>query len=135
MFGSSVRKEESLENVYAEIGFIRRWKPLALHFSGDLKAVIIAEESDVAINLSDLLNGFKVLIIDPKIPPEIIISAVGNLVKASGVKSAPLMIYPDTYAKNNGLHNEKDYYLWILDVQHGNAYMKYLARTYRIKLE
>ena len=117
------------------MGFIRRWKPLALRCCGDLRAVIIAEESDVAINLSDLLNGFKVLIIDPKTPPEIIISAVGNLTMASGVKSVPLMIYPSTYAKSNGLYNEKEYYLWILDVQHGNAYMKYLARTYRIKLE
>jgi hypothetical protein len=124
-----------LEKVYAGMGFIRRWKPLALHFGGDLKAVIIAEESDVAINLSDLLNGFKVLIIDPKTPPEIIMSAVGNLTMASGVKSAPLMIYPSTYAKSNGLHNEKEYYLWILNVHHGNAYMKYLARSYRIKLE
>ena len=128
-------QEESLEKVYAGMGFIRRWKPLALHCYGDLKAVIIAEESDVAINLSDLLNGFKVLIIDPKTPPEVIISACGNLTMASGVKSAPLMIYPSTYAKNKGLHDEKEYYLWILDVQHGNAYMKYLARTYRIKLE
>ena len=117
------------------MGFIRRWKPFALHSCGDLKAVIIAEESNVAINLSDLLNGFKVLIIDQKTPPGVIITAIGNLTKATGVKSAPLMIYPSTYAKNNGLHDEKEYYLWILDVQHGNAYMKYLARTYRIKLE
>ncbi len=128
-------QEESLEKVYAGMGFIRRWKPMALHCNGELKAVIIAEESDVAINLSDLLNGFKVLIIDPKTPPGVIIAAVGDLTKASGVKSAPVMIYPSAYAKNNGLHNEKAYYLWILDVQHGNAYMKYLARTYRIKLE
>lgn len=128
-------QEESLEKVYAGLGFIRRWRPLALRSSGDLKAVIIAEESDIAINLSDLLNGFKVLVIDPKTPPEVIIAAVGNLTKASGVKSVPLMIYPSTYAKKNGLHDEKAYYLWILDVQHGNAYMRYLARTYRIKLE
>jgi len=128
-------REESLERVYAGMGFVRRWKPLALHCWGELKAVIIAEESDVAINLSDLLNGFKVLIMDPKTPPEVVMTAVGHLTRGSGVKSAPLMIYPSTYAKNNGLHNEKDYYLWILNIQHGNAYMKYLARTYRIKLE
>ena len=77
-------QEESLEKVYAGMGFIRRWKPLALHCCGDLRAVIIAEESDVAINLSDLLNGFKVLVIDPKIPPEVIITAIGNLTKAPG---------------------------------------------------
>ena len=35
--------EESLEKVYAGMGFIRRWKPLALHCCGDLRAVIIAE--------------------------------------------------------------------------------------------
>jgi hypothetical protein len=129
------RQEESLEQVYARMGFIRRWKPLALCCLGELRAVILAEESDVAINLSDLLNGYKVIVIDPKTPPEVVISAVGHLTKATGVTSVPVMIYPSTYAKNNGLHNEKEYFLWILNVHHGNAYMRYLARTYRIKLE
>lgn len=126
--------EEHLEKAYAKMGFTRKWKAFALKSVGDLKAVVIAEESDAAINLSDLLNGFKVLVMDPNIPPEIIFAAVGELAKNHPVESVPFMIYPTDYAQNQGLNCEKQYYLWILDLQHGNEYLKYLGRRFRMKL-
>ncbi|MDO8723051.1 MAG: PilZ domain-containing protein, partial [Syntrophales bacterium] len=49
------QKDGSLEKVYAETGFIRRWKFFALASAGNLKAFIVAEESDAGINLSNLL--------------------------------------------------------------------------------
>ena len=126
--------EESLEQVYARIGFIRRWKAFALHCAGELKAVIIAEESDVAINLSDLLNGFKVLVMDPDIQPEIIFTAVGSIAKNYRADSLPLLIYPSDYARNKGLCSEKQYLMWILDAQIGNEFMEYLGRRFRMNL-
>ena len=128
-------QEESLEKIYADMGFVRRWKPLALHYYDDLKAIIIAEESDVAINLSELINGFKVMVLDPEMPPATIFAAISDMTKNVRMKSFPVMIYPESYARQSGLHDEKQYYLWILNVQHGNEYMRYLARTYRIKLD
>ena len=127
-------EEESLEQVYARIGFIRRWKAFALHCAGELKAVIIAEESDVAINLSDLLNGFKVLVMDPDIQPEIIFTAVGRMAKNYTADSLPLLIYPADYAQNKGLHSEKQYLMWILDAQIGNEFLEYLGRRFRMNL-
>jgi len=125
-------QEDSLEQIYAKMGFVRRWKALALHCTGELKAVIIAEESDVAINLSDLLNGFKVFVIDPDIPPEIILSAVGNMAKEYPVESLPLLIYPADYAQSTAFHSEKQYFMWILDVKIGNELIEYLGRKFRI---
>jgi hypothetical protein len=125
--------ENPLENVYAKLGFIRKWKAFALHFSGILKAIIIAEQSDVAINLSDLMNGLKIFVMDPEVPPGVIFAAVDNLAKKDQGGTVPLMIYPSDYTKSKGLDSEKKYYLWILDVQHGDAFMKYWGLTYRIK--
>lgn len=127
-------QEESLEKVYAKMGFIRRWKVFALHCTGELKAVIIAEESDVAINLSDLLNGFKVFIMDPDIPPEIILSAVGNMTKNYPVESLPLLIYPADYAQSTFFHSEKQYLMWVLDAKIGfSEFIEYLGRRFRMK--
>ncbi|MDD5168664.1 MAG: hypothetical protein PHN75_07590 [Syntrophales bacterium] len=125
-------KGETLEKVYAAIGLIRRKRALALYDSGDLKAVIVAEESDVAINLSDLLNGFKILVMDPDIPPEIIFAALGILAKSYKVESLPVLIYPADYGQGAGLQPEKEYFVWILDAQIGNAYIEYLGRRFRM---
>jgi len=134
MIFSKVIVDETIEDVYSRLGFIRKWKFMAIHFLDVLKAVIIREESDVAINLSDLMNGFKVFVMDPEVPPEVIFTAIENLSGQDHFSSMPVMIYPDQYPKDKGLNIEKQYYLWILDMQHGNEFMKYLGQTYRIKL-
>lgn len=122
---------QSLEKVYAEMGFVRKWRAFALQHFSDLKAVIIAEESDVAINLSDLLNGFKVLVIDTNISSDILFAAISEMTKQSPVQSCPLMIYPDNYVLNNGISCEKHYYQWILNLQYTNEYIEYLRRKFR----
>jgi hypothetical protein len=124
--------EDSLEKAYARMGFIRRWQALALRDGNDLKAVIIAEESDVALNLSDLLNGFKVLVLDPNTPIEIIFNAVENIAKNDPAESFPLLIYPSDYAQTKGVYSEKQYLMWILDAQVSNEFVEYLGRKFRI---
>jgi hypothetical protein len=134
LFLNCPSQEESLEQVYAKIGFIRRWKAFALHCAGELKAVIVAEESDTAINLSDLLNGFKVFVMDPAIQPEIIFTAVGSMAKNYPADALPLLIYPAEYASNKGLHSDKQYLMWILDAQIGSDFLEYLGRRFRMNL-
>ena len=127
-------REDSIEQVYARMGFIRRWKAYALHGTGELKAVIIAEESDIAINLSDLLSGFKVFVIEPDIPPEIILSAIGTMVREYPLESIPLLIYPADSFQGTVLHSEKHYLLWVLDAKTGfSRFIEYLGRRFRIK--
>lgn len=128
------QKDGSLEKVYAETGFIRRWKFFALASAGNLKAFIVAEESDAGINLSNLLNGFKVFVMDRSIPPDVIFAAVGDMAKTYPVESVPLLIYPDDYANNRGIgYEKKQYCLWILDIQYGSEYLEYLGRKFRIR--
>lgn len=124
----------SLEKVYAETGFIRRWKFFALAGAGNLKAFIVAEESDAGINLSDLLNGFKVFVMDPHLPPDILFAAVGNLARQYPQESFPLLIYPDDYAQEEcNKYEKKQYFLWILDVQYVDKYLEYEERKFRIR--
>jgi hypothetical protein len=44
----------------------------------------------------------------------------------------PIMIYPAHYVKEQGIPYEKYYQLWILNVQHGNEYIEYMQKKFRI---
>ncbi|MHB8828546.1 MAG: PilZ domain-containing protein [Syntrophales bacterium] len=126
--------EKSLEKIYFAEGLTRSYKAFSLHYAGVLKAVLIKEESDPAMNLSDLLNGFKIFIMDDKLPPEIVFSAVESLTENCKAEFVPLLLYPAEYAKNNGISSEKQYILWIFDAQIGSEFVAYLSRRYRMKL-
>jgi hypothetical protein len=126
--------EKALEKIYAFEGLTRSYKAFALKHDGELQAVLIKEESDTAMNLSDLLNGFKIFIINDKLPPEIVFSAVESLATTYDAGFLPLMVYPALYAKNNGIPSEHEYILWIFDAQIGSEFVEYLSRRYRMKL-
>jgi len=126
--------EKSLEKIYSSEGFTRSYKAFSLQHEGELKAVLIKEESDVAMNLSDLLNGFKIFIMDKELPPQIVFSAVESLTENYKTNLLPLMFYPAEYANNGGIPSKKHYILWIFDAQIGSEFVGYLSRKYRMKL-
>jgi len=126
--------EKSLEKIYSSEGFTRSYKAFSLYHEGELKAVLIKEESDTAMNLSDLLNGFKIFIMDNELPSEIIFSAVESLTENYKADFLPLMFYPAEYAENKGIASAKQYILWIFDAQIGSEFVGYLSRRYRMKL-
>ena len=128
------KEDGSLEKAYAGAGFIRRWKLFALARAGNLKAFIVAEESDAGINLSNLLNGFKIFVKDTSIPPDVIFTAVEDIAKTYPLESVPLLIYPDDYALEEcNKYENKQYFLWILDVQYVDEYLEYEERKFRVR--
>jgi len=132
----SRQNKPSLEEVFAASGFIRRWQTFALTYRDQPKAFIIAEESDAGINLSNLLNGFKVFVADPDINQDILFSAIAELTGNRVAESVSLLIYPEDYAQRAGIgYEKKQYLLWILDTQYGNEYLEYLGRKFRIRFD
>jgi hypothetical protein len=126
--------EESLEKAFAAEGLIRSYKAFSLNYYGELKAILIKEESDSALNLSDLLNGFKIFVLDDELQSSIIFSAVEIISESGKDTLLPLMVYPAEYLSQKGLSSEKEYVLWILDAQIGGKFSKYLGKRYRIKI-
>lgn len=132
----SRQNKPSLEEVFAGSGFIRRWQTFALTCLDQPKAFIIAEESDAGINLSNLLNGFKVFVVDPDLHPDLLFSAISELTGNRSVEPVSLLISPEDYAERAGIgYEKKQYLLWILDTQHGNEYVEYLGRKFRIRFD
>ncbi len=126
--------DESLEELYSRIGLLRKRKVYSLTHDGELNAVLIVNQSDLGLNLSELLNGIKILVTNPEdLPWKVLSVAISQLTGVYNMERVPIMFYPFEYAEANDIPYEKKYYLWVFNVQYGNEYMEYIQRKLRIR--
>jgi len=124
---------ENLSRVFSRLGFFRNWRVYSLLFERELKAVFIVNQSDMGINLSELLNSITVTVIDPKgLSWDILSRAIENFTGGYKIDNIPVMIYPLEYAKENNIPFEKEYYLWILSLQYGNHYLQHMQQKFGV---
>ena len=125
---------KSLEGVYGGLGLLRRWKAYSLTHEGNLHAVLIVNQSNQGFNLSELLNSIMILVTNPEdLPWNILWVAIAQLTGRCEMKKVPVLLYPFEYVEANDISYEKQYNLWILNVDYGNEYLEYMQRRYRIK--
>jgi hypothetical protein len=124
----------SLTEVYRRFDLNRHSVPYSLSFEGQARAVLLVDRSDLGLNLSELLNNIKILIIDPeRLPWRVLSTAVSKLARLFPMKRVPVLFHPFSYVEEQGIPYEKQYQAWVLDVRHGDAYMKYMREKYRIR--
>lgn len=120
-------ERNDLADEYRKLGLTRMRLMYALKVGDILKAVIMINISDLALNLSDLTNCITIYIIDSEdLSPYIIQSAVFRLSDQYGMRKFPTLIYPSSYTETQSLHYEKNYHLWILDMHFSDDYFKHL---------
>ncbi len=128
--------DEPLEALYSRLGFVRKWKAYSLKNRGELHAVLVVNQSDLGLNLSELLNGIKVLVTNPDgLPWNVLSVAIAQLMGDYHKDRVPVMFYPSEYVKAHKVPHEKHYQLWVLNVQHGNEYIEYMQRKFRISYQ
>jgi hypothetical protein len=128
--------DESLEKVSERLGFLRRWRTFSLIYQGHIKAFFIVDQSDLAINMSNLLNCIKVLVIDPAgLPFEVLSLAVKKLGSVYSLDKVTFLIYPASYVESAGISYEKQYQLWITDMRYSNQFMEYVQKKFRMKYD
>ncbi|RJP47260.1 MAG: PilZ domain-containing protein [Desulfobacteraceae bacterium] len=126
----------SLESVFNRHGFLRKWRFYSLVYQEQLKAVFIADQSDLAINMSNLLNSIKILITDPDgLTSELLSRAVSELGRLYDMDKITLLIYPASAAQSMGISYPKQYQLWILNVRYSNQFMDYSQKHLRINYD
>jgi hypothetical protein len=134
--GESNTGDETLENVFERLGFLRRCRYYSLIYQGHLKAIFIVDQSDLAINMSNLLNCIKVLITDPSgLPLELLSLAVTKLGSVYNLDKVTLLIYPASSIDSKEFTYKKQYQLWILNLQYSNQFMDYVQKNFRMKYE
>jgi hypothetical protein len=128
--------DESLEEVFERLGLLRRCRNYSLLYQGHLKAVFIVDQSDLVINMSNLLNCIKVLITDPEgLPSELLSLAATKLGSVYNLDKATLLIYPASGIDSAGITYNKQYQLWILNLRYSNQFMDYVQKNFRMKYE
>jgi len=126
-------RSESLEKIYQEMGLTRNFQTYSLKSGGKLHALLVVNHSDLGFNLSELLNGIKVLVANSKALPWTVLStAISQLAGEFEMERVPVLFYPTSYVEENEIPFEKQYQMWVLNVQHGNEYLEYMQRKFRI---
>jgi hypothetical protein len=128
------RPDETVEKLYHRLGLMRKWRSYALNFHGELKAVLIVEQSDLGLNLSGLLNCIKILVLDTEnLSWDILSAAIHHLTGVYQTEKIPILIYPHDYLEiQNASHETKKYCLWIYDARFVPRFMEYLEEKFRI---
>ncbi|MBN2687995.1 MAG: hypothetical protein JXR85_07430 [Deltaproteobacteria bacterium] len=127
----------TLTRLYKDRGFTRTMKAYSLVVDNEPVACLIVNTSNLGLNLSELLNGIKIIVSEPdKVPWDILSIAIHRVLDDSHMDKIPVMIYPQDYAELHNVPVEKNYYLWILDIGNkGNKFLEYLEKNFRIRLK
>ena len=126
--------DKSFDEAYSRLGFLRKWRAYSLKYAEELAAVLVVDRSDFGFNLSELLNGVKVLLINPEHLSWCILStAIGQLLKEYRMKEVSLMFFPSDYVEAIDIPYEKRYQLWIYDAHFVDQFVQYMKRKFRIK--
>jgi hypothetical protein len=113
---------------------MRQLNKYALTRKGELKAVLIVNLSEPALNLSGLLHCMKVLITDSRdLQFDTVYWALSELAGKYELEEFPVLIYPFSYLEENHVLYQKRYRLWILNLKGGggDAFMEFMQRRFR----
>ena len=125
--------DEPLEQIYTRLGFSRKMRVYSLAYRGELTAVLIVNRSERGLNLSELLNCVKVLVTNrTALPWDVLSAAVSHLCARYDMEGAPIILFPIEHMEKRDLPHEKNYQLWVLNVDFGDEYMEYMQRKFRI---
>ena len=116
---------DALAREYQQLGFKKEKRLFSLLEGEALKAVIIADVTDIGFNMANLTNCTTVLILDEMTPRLCIESALARVSAGYDQQEIPVLMYPLTYAEKHSLPVEKSYILWILNLQFTDHYFKF----------
>ncbi len=126
------QQQEQLRAEYQSIGLTLERRCYALKQGELLKAFIIVNLSDIGLNLSELTNCIKLIVIDQvDLTREILSTAVAQLAEQFAKLQIPVLLYPNAFAKQQNFPVEKLYTLWILDLEALDDYFSFCERLLR----
>jgi hypothetical protein len=128
----------SIKKSFAKAGFKRDYSTYCLCQEDKPMAFFIVNQSDIKLNLSDLINGIKIVVLESDdLPWETLSVAVNALADLYPEKDIPLLIFPSQYLTAQNIPEGKQYALWILQLRRSSddylAYMNKLMKLHESK--
>jgi hypothetical protein len=119
-----------LTAAYTRIGLKRDRHIYALNHRDKLCAMVIVNEADLGLNMSDLTNSVQFMVVNGRyLTHETIQTVISIVSKHLEIDEIPVLFYPREAARQAGLDYEKTYCLWVYDT-HKNLdyYFRFLKR-------
>lgn len=120
----------SLASDYHKIGLKRDRHIFALNHREKLCAIVVVNVADMGLNMSDLTNCVKFLVVNGQyLTHEVIQTTISAVSKYLELDEIPVLFYPRKAADKAGLDYEKSYCMWMYDT-HKNLdyYFRFLKR-------
>ncbi len=130
----SGESSQEFKGLYDRLGLMRRWKAYALKRDSKLAAVIVLEKSDPGLNLSELLNGIKIFVLDRQnLPWQILSNVLRQFAGIYDSEHIPVLLYPHEYTAEENIDlDRKAYVQWIYDARLVESFIAYLKRRFRV---
>jgi hypothetical protein len=122
-----VADREQLSREYHKLNLKRESRLYALKKNDSLKAVIMVDVSEVGLNMSNLTNCTKVIVLDSDdFPRDVLTGMLARVSENYEEGAMPVLLYPVTYAESQSILYEKLYTLWVQNMQYTDHYFDYL---------
>ena len=126
-----------LEDKFQSRGFKRGCRTYCLCQNDKHLAFFIVNQSDLGLNLSDLLNGIQIFVIDESnLTRATLEAALRVLSGVYPVRQVPVLVYPADCLARAGIEPDKKYQLWIMTGDpYSELFTDYMRRKFRIRYE
>lgn len=126
---------KSLKESFVKAGFKRNCETFCLCFKEEQAAFFIVNQSDMGLNLCDLLNSIKIIIANNEgLKWDIIAAAINKLSSFYKEDNITLLVYPSDYLRGQGISDNKNYQLFILkNDPYLENYTEYMERKFRMR--
>ncbi len=121
--------DDNLEKEFSRIGLKKAKHIFALKLYGLTKAVIRVDVSDVGLNLSNLTNSIKFIVMDREgLTKEVFTKVIDHIKNSIRLEELTVLVYPVSFADALQLSYEKLYNMWVLSIRYTDQYFRYLKR-------
>ena len=121
----SLDKETSKE--YERAGFNRSRRLFTLKNDSEMVALIVINQSDLGMNMSDLTNCIQTFVLDQEqCSREMLSNVLSILADHFEHEEVPVLLYPESYADSVELPYDKTYELTVLDLQNISPYLQFM---------
>jgi hypothetical protein len=123
-----------LAEEYGRHGFAKERVLLSLKYRNRIQGCIAIHRTDIGLNLSDLTNCVKVILIDNRrLSRRILETALQRVYGANQLNpDMPVLLYPSAFAEQTAMPVEKTYCLWILNTRYSDKYFGFLDRMFKL---
>ncbi len=123
---------DELVKEYQKLGFKREKLLFSIKMNKMLKAIVLVNISDIGLNLSDLTNGIKVIVLDSDdLSRGVLYWMLSLVTEKTGQENTAILLFPAAYAEQKVIPFEKIYNLWVSKTQNSDEYFRYIDRLLR----